>query len=152
HHVTLAINYYTMNYNQKPFDNIHIRQAFALAINKQKIVDKIWKGLFIATNHIIPQGMPGYNPDLKGPDGTSNLTGNPRRAQQLLQEGLKEEGWNSVSQIPPIRLTYASAGTQAAKDEVRELLQKWKDVLNITVSAYDIDSGILFNDQVKGAN
>ena len=152
HHVTLATTYYTMNYKQKPFDNIHIRQAFALAINKQKIVDKVWKGLYIATNHIIPQGMPGYNPDLKGLDGTTNLTGNPKMAEQLFQQGLKEEGWNSVSQIPPITLTYSSVGTQVVKDEVSELLQEWKDTLNITVSANDIDPNILFNDLSMGAN
>jgi len=149
---TLAINYYTMNYKQKPFDNIHIRQAFAVAINKQKIVDKVWKGLFIATNHIIPQDMPGYNADLKGPDGTTNLTGNVKKAQALLQQGLKEEGWNSISQMPPITLTYASAGIQAAKDEVTELLQEWKDVLNIPVSANDIDPGLLFDNESKGAS
>jgi len=152
HHVILATNYYTMNYKQKPFDNIHIRQAFALAINKQKIVDKIWKGLYIATNHIIPQGMPGYNPDLKGPDGTTNLTGNSKMAQQLLQQGLKEEGWSSVSQIPSITLTYSSAGSQDVKDEATELLQEWKDVLNITIDAHDIDPNILFDDLSKGAN
>lgn len=152
HHATLATTYYTMNYNQKPFDNIHIRQAFALAINKQKIVNKIWKGLYIATNHIIPQDMPGYNPDLKGPDGTTNLTGNPKMAWQLLQQGLKEEGWNSVSQIPPITLNYASAGSQEVKDEVTELLQEWKSVLHITVNADDIDPNILFNDISQGAN
>jgi oligopeptide transport system substrate-binding protein len=106
-----------MNYKQKPFDNIHIRQAFALAINKQKIVNKIWKGLFIATNHIIPQGMLGYNANLKGPDGPTDLTGNPKKAQQLLQQGLKEERWNSVSQMLPITLTYSSAGIQASKGE-----------------------------------
>jgi oligopeptide transport system substrate-binding protein len=49
-------------------------------------------------------------------------------------------------------LTYASGGIQAAKDEVLELLQEWKDVLNITVSAYDVDFGILLNEQVKGTN
>jgi oligopeptide transport system substrate-binding protein len=151
-HPILAINYYTMNYQQKPFDNIHIRQAFALAINKQKIANKVWKGLFTATNHIIPQGMPGYNPSLTGPDGTTNLTGNPKKAQELLRQGLQEEGWNNVSQMPPITLTYSSAGVQAGKDEVTELLQEWKDVLNIPVSANDIDVGILFDDEAKGAN
>lgn len=151
-HVILATNYYTMNYKQKPFDNLHIRQAFALAINKQKIVDKIWKGLYIATNHIIPQGMPDYNPNLKGPDGTTNLTGNPKMARQLLEQGLKEEGWNSVSQIPPITLNYASVGSQEVKDEVTELLQEWKDVLNITVSADDIDPNVLFTNTSQGAN
>jgi len=115
-------------------------------------VDKVWKGLYIATNHIIPQGMPGYNPDLKGPDGTTNLAGNPKKAQQLLQQGLKEEGWNSVSQIPPIMLAYASAGSQAVKDEVTELRQEWKDVLNITIDTNDIDPNILFDDLSKGAN
>jgi oligopeptide transport system substrate-binding protein len=151
-HVILSTNYYTMNYKQKPFDNIHIRQAFALAINKQKIVDKIWKGLYIATNHIIPQGMPGYNPGLKGPDGTTNLTGNSKLAWELLQQGLKEEGWNNVSQLPPITLTYASVGSQEIKDEITELLQEWKDVLNVTVSANNIDPNVLFNDISQGAN
>ncbi len=151
-HVILSNNYYTMNYKQKSFDNVHIRQAFALTINKQKIADKIWKNLYIATNHIIPQGMPGYNPDLKGPDGTTNLTGNSKMARALLQQGLKEEGWNNVSQIPPITLTYASVGSQEIKDEVTELLQEWKDVLNITVSANDIDPNVLFNNISQGAN
>ncbi len=152
HYPTLAINYYTMNYKQKPFDNIHIRQAFALAINKQKIVDEIWKGSLIATNHIIPQGMPSYNPNLKGPDGTTNLTGNPSRAQQLLQQGLQEEGWASVSQIPPITLNYASAGVQTTKDEVTELLQEWKNVLNITISVNNIDFNKLISDEAMGTN
>jgi oligopeptide transport system substrate-binding protein len=151
-HVTLSTNYYTMNYKQKPFDNIHIRRAFALAINKQKIVDKVWKGLYLATNHIIPQGMPGYNPDLKGLDGITNLTGNPKMARELLQQGLKEEGWNNISQLPSITLTYASIGSQEIKDEITELLQEWKDVLNITVSANNIDPNVLFNDISQGAN
>jgi len=152
HFPILSTNYYTMNYKQKPFDNIHIRQALALAINKQKIVDKIWKGSFIATNHIIPQGMPSYNPDLKGPDGTTNLTGNPKEAQKLLQQGLKEEGWSNISQIPPITLTYSSSGIEAAKDEVTELLKEWKNVLKIIVNANDIDPNTLSDDASKGDN
>ena len=152
HFPILSTNYYTMNYKLKPFDNIRIRQAFALAINKQKIADQIWKGSVIATNHIIPQGMPSYNPDLKGPDSTTNLTGNPKEAQALLQQGLKEEGWNSISQIPPITLTYSSSGIQTVKDEVTELLKEWKNVLKIMVIASDIDSNTLSDDASKGDN
>src|SRR5205823_10973001 len=86
----LWINYYTMNYLVKPFDNIHIRQAFALAINKTTIANNVWKGTVVPTNHIVPEGMPGYNPDLSGPDGTSSLKGNPSRANTLLQERSEE--------------------------------------------------------------
>jgi peptide/nickel transport system substrate-binding protein/oligopeptide transport system substrate-binding protein len=49
-------------------------------------------------------------------------------------------------------LTYTSGGSQEIKDEVTELLQEWKDTLNITVSANDIDPNVLFTDISQGAN
>jgi oligopeptide transport system substrate-binding protein len=140
---SLAINYYAFNMRMKPFDNLKIRQALALAINKDQLTDKIWKGSYIPTNHIIPQGMPGYNPDLTGPDGTKSTSGSPTKAQQLLQEGMQEEGYKSLSDIPPITLTYASAGIQAAKDEVSLLQQDWQNVLGITIKTADIDFNTL---------
>ena len=112
---SLVTDYYAFNMRIKPFDNLKIRQAFALAINKDQLASKIWKGSHIATNHIIPQGMPGYNPDLVGPDGTKNTSGNPTKAKQLLQEGMQEEGYKSISDIPSITLTYASIGNQASQ-------------------------------------
>jgi oligopeptide transport system substrate-binding protein len=132
----LWINYYTMNYLVKPFNNVHIRQAFALAIDKQALAKNIWKDTVIPTNHIVPQGMIGYNPDLKGPDGTQRLTGNAQKAKELLQQGLREEGWSSVAQLPPITLTYASAKEVPAFDqEVQTLIQMWQKVLNVTVKS-----------------
>ncbi len=64
----------------KPFDNVLARRAFAEAINKQVLATDISKGSVIASNHIIPQGMLGYNPNLVGVDGTQSLTGNPAQA------------------------------------------------------------------------
>src|SRR6266567_2162490 len=127
----LWINYYTMNYLVKPFDNINIRQAFALAINKTAIANNVWKGTMLPTNHIVPQGMPGYNPKLTGPDGTQSLKGNPARAQELLKQGLREEGWSSLSQLPPITLTYAN--TANFPQEAAAMVQMWHNTLNITV-------------------
>jgi oligopeptide transport system substrate-binding protein len=134
----LYINYYTMNYLEKPFDNIHIRQAFALAINKSLIVHTLWKDSLIATNHIVPQGMPGYNPNLTGPDGTQSTSGNPTKAQALFKQGLQEEGWSSVSQMPPIKLTYAIGGPNA-DHEVAAIIQMWQSVLGVSVKADPID-------------
>src|SRR5215467_7381638 len=54
----LWINYYNMNYLVKPFNNIKIRQAFELAINKDLIVHAVWKDAISPTNHIVPKGMP----------------------------------------------------------------------------------------------
>src|SRR5262249_34845822 len=84
----LWTTYYAMNYLVKPFDNIKIRQAFALAINKDEIVQAIYKGTAIPTNHIVPQGMPGYFDGLTGPAGVKGTAGNATLAKQLFQQGL----------------------------------------------------------------
>ncbi len=147
---SLATNYYGFNMRMKPFDNLKIRQAFALAINKDELTNKIWKGSYVATNHIIPQGMPGYNPDLTGPDGMKSTSGNPTKAKQLLQEGMQEEGYQSLADIPPIMLTYSSIGNQAAKDEVSLLEQDWYNVLGIAVRDTDIDINTLFTNTYSG--
>jgi len=130
----LWINYYTMNYLVKPFDNIKIRQAFALAIDKTAIVNTVWKGTLLATNHIVPQGMIGYDPYLTGPDGTRSLKGNPTEAKALLQQGLQEEKLSSITQLPPIKLTYAT-GVSNFDAEVAALIQMWRSVLGVTVTA-----------------
>ncbi len=136
----LWINYYTMNYLVKPFDNIHIRQAFALAIDKTAIVNNAWQGTVLPTNHIVPQGMVGYNPHLTGPDRTQNLKGNPAEAKTLLAQGLQEEGWSSVAQLPPIKLTY---GASSFDKEIAAMIQMWHSVLGVTVIADRINFNLL---------
>lgn len=147
----LWINYYAMNYLTKPFDNIHIRQAFALAINKTAIAKDVWKGTVIPTNHIVPQGMPGYNAQLTGPDGTQNLTGDIAKARALLQQGLHEEGWSSITQIPTIKLTYATS-VDNADAEVNTLIQMWQKVLGITVTANPVDYSTLLTQVTQATN
>ena len=148
----LAINYYTMNYLQKPFDNTDIRQAFELAINKDEIVKAVWKGSFIATNHIVPQGMYGYNPNLTGPDNTSGTAGDQTKAKQLFQTGLQQEGYSSAAQLPSITVTYSSAGNQAAKEEAAVMQQMWQSVLGVNVKTDDIEINKLFADEGLGSN
>ncbi|MDQ2714090.1 MAG: peptide ABC transporter substrate-binding protein [Chloroflexota bacterium] len=147
----LWINYYTMNYLVKPFDSINMRKAFALAINKDEIVHAVWKDQYIATNHIVPKGMPGYNADLKGPDGTTSTKGNPTAAQQFFQAGLKDEGITSASQLPPIKLTYPT-GTVEADNEVAVMIQQWQRVLGVSVKADPIDFNRLLTETTAATN
>lgn len=138
----LWVNYYTMNYLVKPFDNIHIRQAFALAIDKTAIAKNVWNGTVLPTNHIVPTGMPGYNPNLQGPDGTQSLKGNTSKAKALLQLGLKEENISSVAQMPAIKLSYATGQANFDK-EVTAMIQMWQQVLGVTVTPDPLDYNTL---------
>ena len=147
----LWINYYTMNYLVKPFDNIHIRQAFALAVNKDLIVHSVWKDTLIATNHIVPKGMPGYSPNLTGPDGVAGTSGDSTKAKALFQQGLQQEGWASVSQMPPITLTYSS-GNPDQDNEVAALVQMWQNTLGVSVKAAPEDFNKLLTDSEAALN
>jgi oligopeptide transport system substrate-binding protein len=134
----LWINFYGMNYLAKPFDNIHIRQAFALAIDKDLIVHNVLKDSVIPTNHIVPQGMPGYNPNLTGPDGMASTRGDPVKARALFQQGLQEEGWTSVSQVPSLTFTYGVQGHDM-DNEVAAVIQMWQTTLGVSVRAKSED-------------
>ncbi len=134
----LSIIYFSMNYLKKPFDNIHIRQAFALAINKDILAQSIYKGAYTATNHIDPQGMPGYNPNLTGPDGVASTAGDPAKAKQLLQQGLQEEGYTSISALPKLLFTYY-ASSIVTKQFVTAVIQMWNTVLGTNVQQETLD-------------
>ncbi len=147
----LAINYLTMNYLVKPFDNIHIRQAFALAINKDLIIQSVYKNTYVPTNHIVPKGMPGYNPNLMAPDGVAGTSGDPTKAKALLQQGLTEEGWTSVSQLPAVKLTYASGDPNLA-NAMAAMQQMWQTTLGVSVKTNPEDFNKLLTDSEAALN
>src|SRR5205814_2758716 len=129
------------------FDNIHIRQAFALALNKDLITQNVLKGAVTATNHIDPQGQPGYNANLTGPGGVTNTSGNPTMAKQLLQQGMQEAGYSSIAALPPITFTYYTDNT-AIPLAAQAANQQWKTVLGVTVKA----QAVLFDKLIQLVN
>jgi peptide/nickel transport system substrate-binding protein/oligopeptide transport system substrate-binding protein len=140
-----------MNYLVKPFDNIHIRQAFALALNKDLIAHNIYKDTVIASNHIIPQGMPGYNPNLTGPAGVKGTSGDANLAKQLFQQGLQEEGL-TLATFPKITFTVSTGGIADARNENAAEQQMWQSTLGVSVKIDDIDFNKLLVDTQNAVN
>ena len=147
----LWINYYGLNYLVKPLDNLKIRQALDLAMNKDVIAKSVWSGTYTATNHIIPQGMPGYNPQLTGPDGKASTGGNTAQAKLLFNEGLQEEHM-TLAQFPVMKFTFSNAH-QETGNEVTTVIQMWQQVLGITTIKPDpVDSSKLFSETTQTTN
>ena len=138
HAAILSIDFLTLNFLAKPFDNTNIRQAFALAIDKDTLTSVLLHGAYTPTNHLLPQGMPGYNQKLTGPDGMSSTAGDKAKARQLLQQGLQEEGYSSVSALPAIVFTFPNLG-QDFQNVATAIIQQWQTVLGITVRLEDED-------------
>jgi ABC-type transport system substrate-binding protein len=61
----LHTGYVTMNVNVKPFDNVLVRQAVNMAINKDRVV-QIINNRAVPANQPLPPAMPGYDKSFKG--------------------------------------------------------------------------------------
>jgi peptide/nickel transport system substrate-binding protein/oligopeptide transport system substrate-binding protein len=58
----------------------------------------------IPTNHLVPAGMPGYDPSLLGPDETTSTTGNVTLARQLLQSYADDDCHGQFSRCPQVNV------------------------------------------------
>ncbi|WP_247887157.1 ABC transporter substrate-binding protein [Azospirillum sp. SYSU D00513] len=61
----LQTGYITMNTRMKPFDDVRVRQAVNMAVNKDRVV-RIINGRAAPANQPLPPAMPGYAKDYKG--------------------------------------------------------------------------------------
>jgi len=137
----LENSYFAMNFLAKPFDNLYIRQAFALSIQRESINNTIYDGNEIPTYHIIPQGMIGYNLNLTGPAGVKDTRGNPDVAKQRLQVGLQQEGWSSIFQMPPLKVAYYK---DPIDDKIISMVTgMWQNVLGVNVIPDPVDYATL---------
>ncbi|HEU5378906.1 MAG TPA: peptide ABC transporter substrate-binding protein [Ktedonobacteraceae bacterium] len=147
----LWINYFGLNYLVKPLDNIKIRQALELAINKDVIVKSVWGGQPTPTNHIIPKGMPGYDPGLTGPAGVAATRGDPVKAKALFNQGLQEEGL-TLATFPTLHFTFSNTSKDTA-NEITTVIQMWQQVLGITSIKPDpVDKNKLFQSITNTTN
>jgi oligopeptide transport system substrate-binding protein len=140
-----SIGYYAMNWNMAPFNDVRMRQAFAIALDKESIANTILHGTVQATNHIVPDGMPGYNPDLKGPDGTTSLSGNTQMANQLATAYATDTKCGTASDFskcPKVTLTIPAGSTDRA-NVAAAAQQMWLKAMPgypITITSVDFNT------------
>jgi len=139
----LTIFYVAMNSRVKPMDNQNIRQAMALAINRNAIVQGVFSNAYTPTCHIVPQGQYGYDANLQCPDG-STTAGDKAKAVALFNKGLAETGTTRAA-FSKISFTYPSQNAAAA-NEVAAVAQMWKDVLGINVATTTVSQSNLFKE------
>jgi oligopeptide transport system substrate-binding protein len=111
--------YYSFAVDRKPFDNPKLRQAFAMAIDRE-VLPKILQGGPTPATSWIPPGMLAHNPEI-------GLKFNPVEARRLM----KEAGYPDGKGLPPIVLGY---NTDEEKKLVAEAIQSmWEKHLGVVV-------------------
>ena len=99
----LDVQYIGFDVTQPPFDDVRVRQAFVLAIDREKITNVVWKGMRAPAQGIVPPGMPGYEREAGG-----LLSFDPERARQLIAGSR----YGSVANLPPITLSISGYGSE----------------------------------------
>ncbi len=134
----LWINYLGLNWKMAPFDDVRARQAFALALDKDQLNMSVLQGAQMPTNHLVPQGMPGYNDALKGPDSVTSTQGDATKAKALWQQYVAQKCGGQTSSCAGVTLTYSSASPTAAA--LGTAMQKmWQTALGVTVTLQAVD-------------
>ncbi|MBY5591059.1 ABC transporter substrate-binding protein [Rhizobium leguminosarum] len=119
----LHTGYITLNTKVKPFDNVKVRQALNMAINKERIT-RILNGRATPANQPLPPLMPGYEKSFTG------YAYDVAKAKALLAEAGYPDGFETVlystNTDPQPRIAQAIQQDLAAigvKAEVRALAQ-----------------------------
>ncbi|HEX3040453.1 MAG TPA: ABC transporter substrate-binding protein, partial [Caproiciproducens sp.] len=60
-----GIYYYAFNESVKPLDNVKVRKALQMAIDRKSILDQMYDGEGVVANTIVPSDILGYNKDAK---------------------------------------------------------------------------------------
>ena len=116
-----SLYYIGFNTARPPFDDAKIRQAFSYAIDKDKIIDLVLKGVVSKAEGILPPGMPGYKDNIKGLDFNVEL------AEKLIAESK----YGNVSNLPTITLTTAGMGAVSSIEAA--LVDMWQHNLGANV-------------------
>ncbi|ETX15813.1 peptide ABC transporter substrate-binding protein [Roseivivax halodurans JCM 10272] len=94
----LNVGYLAFNTQVEPFDQVEVRQALNMAIDKQAIIDVVFQGAGTAAKNPIPPTIWSYN------DEVEDYPYDPEQAQQMLEEAgvtdLSMEIWAMPVQRP----------------------------------------------------
>jgi len=128
----LGTYYYCFNVTKPPFDDVKVRKAFALAIDREDIVNKVRKSGIPATA-FTPPGVP----DVDGKEFRTvggeffPIKAQPEEAKKLLAEA----GYPDGKDFPAVELIYNT--NEGHKKIAEAVLEMWKNNLgidNITVT------------------
>ena len=97
-----------INTMEPPFDDLKVRQAFAMAVDRQAFIDEIFGGNVQFAEGLLPPGLPGYSESLRG------IPYDPEEAKRLFAESKYADNFP--------RVVYTTPGADTVPDDVQMLV------------------------------
>jgi len=125
----LSLYYIGFNTAESPFNDVNVRRAFCMAVNKEHIIEVILRDMVAVADGILPPGMPGYDEALEG------LDYNVEEAKELIAASQ----YGDVSELPPITLTIDGYGN-AIPSYLGAIIQEWQQNLGVEISVRQVET------------
>ncbi len=134
-----SISYIAFNVSSPPFDDVNVRKAFALSIDRKRISEVTFNNMLSPATGVLPPQLPGFTPA----DKTYQF--NPDAAKQALAASR----YGSADKLPPVVITEVGAGAEGRVD-TQAFLEQWRTILGVRVEIRQTDAASFFADQDAG--
>ena len=132
----LGVYFYMFNVKKKPFDDVRVRHALNLAIDKEKIGKFVVKGGQEAAGNIVHPGLAEMGYDI--PEGPEF---DPDKARKLLEEA----GYPGGKDFPRVRISYNTL--EGHKLVAEYVQQQWKKNLGVEADLDNMEWKVLLKKQ-----
>ena len=117
-----SVQYIGLNVNEPPLDDVKVRQALNLAIDKREIATIVLGDQVVPATGILPPGFPGFS------ESVSGYEFDPEKALRLLKES---KYGNDLDNLPPITITTPGSFGANVSLDMEVVLAMWEKNLGI---------------------
>ena len=103
------IGYLAMNTSKPPFNDVRVRRAINMAIDKAAIIEAVYQGAGVVAKNPLPPTLPAYNDDIE------DYPYDPAAAQKLMVEAGLAEGFDTDLWYIPVSRPYNPNGKRVAE-------------------------------------
>ncbi len=123
----IGTEFIRFNVTRPPFDDVRVRKAFAMSIDRQTLVERVLRGGQIPAEHFTPPDTAGYTCDTRVPYDLEAARGL-----------LAEAGFPNGEGFPAVEMIYNTGQNERLYSETLQAM--WKDALGVDVQLANLDA------------
>lgn len=141
--------YYNINNNLKPFNNVKVRQALSMSLDRETIVTKIAQGGQMAAEGAVPVGLVDETGVEYRDKVGKQINYNVEEAKKLFAEGIAEEGM-TLDQFNAEGFVLLYNTSEAHQKIAQAAQEMWRSNLGITLGLENVEFQVKLDREKAG--